>query len=127
MENMNEKDSKQITERNKETYWAMKHVGILQYSVIHQQDIKRHNALEIPSSFVLVVWRFTIEELQNRYQEISYIQSPTPANKCKGEYIEVYYKISQALSHLRGKISSLTRTEIADETLLQSLMNFKGS
>ena len=105
----------------------MKYAGILQHSAIHQQDIKRHRALEIPSSFVLILWRFTVEEEQNRYQKISYIQCPTPANKCEGEYIEVYYKISQALSHLRGKISSLTRTEIADEKLLQSLMNFKGS
>ena len=60
-------------------------------------------------------------------KKISYIQCPTPANKCEGECIAVSYKISQALSHLRGKISSLTRTEIADRKLLQSLMNFKGS
>ena len=80
------KDNKHITKSNKKTYWVMRYAGILQHSAIHQQDIKRHRAFEIPSSFVLILWRFTVEEEKNRYQNISYIQCPTPANKCEGEY-----------------------------------------
>jgi len=71
---------------------------------------------EIPSVFVLAALK-NLQHKSNRRdnQEISYIRSPTPANKCEGEYIEVSYKNISGIESSERKISSYTRTWLVDE------------